>query len=42
MWLNNGIAKLRDITLGITLATSLEVRNGLSEGDVIVLDDKQI
>ena len=34
----NGIAKLRDITLGITLGDKLEVINGLSEGDVIVLD----
>jgi len=36
--IDNGIAKLRDITLGVGIGDKLEVINGLSEGDVIVLD----
>jgi RND family efflux transporter MFP subunit len=36
--IENGTAKLRDVVLGITLGDKLEIINGLSEGDVIVLD----
>ncbi len=34
----NGIAKLRDITLGIQVGDKLEVLSGLNEKDILVLD----
>lgn len=36
--IENGNAKLKDITIGITMGDKLEVLSGLSEGDIIVLD----